>query len=135
MAASAQVFPEHARPPANERSDGGSSGGGYSGGSGGGYGGGGGGYGGGAGGYGGAPAATQQVAKLYVGNLATDVDDERLTNFFSKYGKVIDSLIVKEREDNTKSRGFGFITFEDEVCESRDGARGRVGGGEGMAGR
>jgi RNA recognition motif-containing protein len=65
----------------------------------------------------GGAGATQAVPKLYVGNLTPEVNEERLTNFFSKFGKVVDALIVKDRDDH-KSRGFGFVTFEHEVCLS-----------------
>ena len=88
---------------------------GYGGGSGGGYSGGGGGS---------SSEQPQGVPKIYVGNLSAEVNEDRLNNFFSKYGKVVDTLIVKDRDDNFKSRGFGFVTFEDEVC-TRAGRPGR----------
>ncbi|KAF9231151.1 putative glycine-rich RNA-binding protein [Melanogaster broomeanus] len=49
-------------------------------------------------------------AKLYVGNLSWNTTDETLREAFSKYGQVVDSIVMKDRETG-RSRGFGFVTF------------------------
>jgi len=55
------------------------------------------------------------IPKLYVGNLSDDVNEERLRSFFSKYGEITDTLVVRDRNDPSKSRGFGFVTFAEDV--------------------
>ncbi|XP_059847130.1 cold-inducible RNA-binding protein B-like isoform X2 [Hypanus sabinus] len=49
--------------------------------------------------------------KLFVGGLSFDTDEQSLEQLFSKYGEVRDVLVIKDK-DTHKSRGFGFITFE-----------------------
>ncbi|VAH95843.1 unnamed protein product [Triticum turgidum subsp. durum] len=48
--------------------------------------------------------------RCFVGGLAWATDDQSLQNAFSKYGDVIDSKIITDRETG-RSRGFGFVTF------------------------
>ncbi|CAA7395892.1 unnamed protein product [Spirodela intermedia] len=48
--------------------------------------------------------------RIYVGNIPWDVDDSRLEQVFSEYGKVIDSRVVYDRESG-RSRGFAFVTM------------------------
>jgi len=51
--------------------------------------------------------------KLYsIGDLADSVTSESMREFFSQFGKVIESTIMLDRETG-RSRGFGFVTFED----------------------
>jgi len=52
-------------------------------------------------------------AKLFVGQLAWVVDDERLRQAFSDYGRVVNSVVVKDKMTG-RSRGFGFVTYETE---------------------
>lgn len=54
---------------------------------------------------------------LYVGNLPWTTTPEELCEFFSDYGEVISSRIIKEKETN-RSRGFGFVEVADEVAET-----------------
>ncbi len=54
---------------------------------------------------------------LYVGNLPWTTTPEDLSTFFSEYGEVISSRIIKEKETN-RSRGFGFVEVADEVAET-----------------
>lgn len=49
--------------------------------------------------------------RLYVGNLSWDVTDQDLGEFFSKAGKVVDAIIIIDR-DTGRSRGFGFVEME-----------------------
>lgn len=53
---------------------------------------------------------------LYVGNLPWATTPEDLTAFFSEYGQVVSSRIIKEKETN-RSRGFGFVEVEDADAE------------------
>ncbi|GMR60227.1 hypothetical protein PMAYCL1PPCAC_30422 [Pristionchus mayeri] len=51
-----------------------------------------------------------QMRKLFIGGLSHETTDEHMRLYFSKWGPVIDSIVI--REPNTKqSRGFGFVTF------------------------
>lgn len=54
---------------------------------------------------------------LYVGNLPWSTTPEELSAFFSEYGEVISSRIIREKETN-RSRGFGFVEVADEVAET-----------------
>ncbi len=50
------------------------------------------------------------LRKLFIGGLNTDIDRDVLALFYSKFGDVIDSVVI--RDPTTKnSRGFGFVTF------------------------
>ncbi|KAK9061698.1 hypothetical protein SSX86_018881 [Deinandra increscens subsp. villosa] len=52
--------------------------------------------------------------KIYVGNLAWQVDSGRLEQAFSEHGKVVDARVIYDRESG-RSRGFGFVTMENET--------------------
>ncbi|CAE7086301.1 unnamed protein product [Rhizoctonia solani] len=49
-------------------------------------------------------------AKIYVGNLSWNTNDDTLRNVFSQYGNVLDSIVMRDRETG-RSRGFGFVTY------------------------
>ncbi|KAM0007290.1 putative RNA recognition motif domain, nucleotide-binding alpha-beta plait domain superfamily [Helianthus debilis subsp. tardiflorus] len=51
--------------------------------------------------------------RCFVGGLAWATSDQSLQEAFSKYGEVVDSKIINDRETG-RSRGFGFVTFRDE---------------------
>ncbi|EPS64023.1 hypothetical protein M569_10758, partial [Genlisea aurea] len=51
--------------------------------------------------------------KIYVGNLAWSVTDEKLEQVFSEHGKVVSAQVVSDRETG-RSRGFGFVAMETE---------------------
>ncbi|MGM0574124.1 MAG: RNA recognition motif domain-containing protein [Myxococcota bacterium] len=50
--------------------------------------------------------------KLFVGGLSWDTDDHSLREAFEAYGDVSDAAVITDRETG-RSRGFGFVTFED----------------------
>ncbi|GMR32170.1 hypothetical protein PMAYCL1PPCAC_02365, partial [Pristionchus mayeri] len=51
-----------------------------------------------------------QMRKLFVGGLHYDTTSEQLRAFFSRWGPVVDAVVM--RDASTKqSRGFGFVTF------------------------
>lgn len=58
------------------------------------------------------PPTQKDVRKLFVGGIGRDVTTDSFHDFFSEFGKVIDSVVMFDRETQ-KSRGFGFVTFED----------------------
>nr|ACI69486.1 Cold-inducible RNA-binding protein [Salmo salar] len=49
--------------------------------------------------------------KLFVGGLCFDTDETSLEEAFSKYGNIAKVDVVRDRETQ-RSRGFGFVTFE-----------------------
>ncbi len=51
--------------------------------------------------------------KLYVGNLSYEVTDEQLLELFSKAGKVISAIVLKDQYSG-RSRGFGFVEMSNE---------------------
>lgn len=53
---------------------------------------------------------------LYVGNLPWSTKAEDLADAFSRYGEVLDSRIITDRESG-RSRGFGFIEVRDEQAD------------------
>jgi len=48
------------------------------------------------------------VMNIYVGNLATEVSDDELTNLFAEYGKVSSAKVIRDMFSQ-ESRGFGFV--------------------------
>jgi len=50
-------------------------------------------------------------AKLFVGGLSRDTTTEDLQVAFSNFGKVIDAVVINDRNTG-RSRGFGFVTYE-----------------------
>lgn len=52
------------------------------------------------------------VKKLFIGGLRDNISDEDLTSYFGAYGSVAEAIVMKEKETG-KSRGFGFVTFDD----------------------
>mmetsp|Transcript_4439 Transcript_4439/g.5766 ORF Transcript_4439/g.5766 Transcript_4439/m.5766 type:complete len:343 (-) Transcript_4439:329-1357(-) len=58
------------------------------------------------------PPTQRDRRKLFVGGLPPEVTGEEFRNFFAKYGTILDSVVMVDRETK-RSRGFGFVTFED----------------------
>ncbi|KAJ8374566.1 hypothetical protein SKAU_G00051460 [Synaphobranchus kaupii] len=56
-------------------------------------------------------ARMSDEGKLFVGGLSFDTNEQSLEDVFSKYGQITEVVVIKDRESQ-KSRGFGFITFE-----------------------
>jgi RNA recognition motif-containing protein len=63
--------------------------------------------------------------KLYVGNLSFNTNKDSLFDTFGKFGTVTDAFVAMDR-DAGRSKGFGFVTFEDPQSASaaKDGANG-----------
>lgn len=62
--------------------------------------------------------AAEQPGKIFVGGLARETTDSGFTVFFSKFGQILDSTIMRDRVTGTP-RGFGFITFADKSSVDR----------------
>jgi heterogeneous nuclear ribonucleoprotein A1/A3 len=52
------------------------------------------------------------VKKLFIGGLRENVTEDVLKSYFRQYGSILEVVIMKEK-DTSKSRGAGFITFDD----------------------
>jgi len=50
--------------------------------------------------------------KLYIAGVSWNTTDDGLFNFFSRYGTVVSAQIQRDRQTG-RSRGFGFVSFED----------------------
>jgi RNA recognition motif-containing protein len=53
--------------------------------------------------------------KLFVGGLDWNTTDTSLGNAFAEFGTVTESKVVMDRETG-RSRGFGFVTFQDNAA-------------------
>lgn len=51
--------------------------------------------------------------KIFVGGLAWATTDDSLRAAFEPFGQVVEAKVIVER-DTGRSRGFGFVTFEEE---------------------
>jgi len=56
--------------------------------------------------------------KLYVGNLPFSTTSEKLKELFAPFGEVSDAMVVRDRATG-RSRGFGFVTFNDDEAASK----------------
>ncbi len=52
--------------------------------------------------------------RIFVGNLPFTVDEKRLNDEFSRFGKVESAKIVLDKRTG-KSRGYGFVEFSDQA--------------------
>uniref|UniRef100_A0A8C4SNH5 RNA binding motif protein X-linked n=1 Tax=Erpetoichthys calabaricus TaxID=27687 RepID=A0A8C4SNH5_ERPCA len=66
-------------------------------------------------------AEADRPGKLFIGGLNTETNEKALEQYFGKYGRVVEVLLMKDRETN-KSRGFAFVTFES-PADAKDAAR------------
>ena len=51
--------------------------------------------------------------KLYIGNLSWGTTTENLTAHFEEFGTVSDAIVITDRQSG-RSRGFGFVTMDDD---------------------
>lgn len=58
----------------------------------------------------------EEFRKLFVGGLDAKTTVETLREYFSSYGTIENCDIMKERNNPQKSKGFGFITFDNPNC-------------------
>ena len=65
--------------------------------------------------------------KLFVGSLSWDTNDESLRSAFGTHGEISEAIVISDR-DSGRSRGFGFVTFDDD--ESADKAVAALNGTE-----
>ncbi|KAH6821114.1 RNA-binding family protein [Perilla frutescens var. hirtella] len=68
--------------------------------------------------------------KVFVGGLPVSLNEDDLNEYFSTYGNVVGHQIMLDRETG-RSRGFGFVTFDNEDAVERvlsDGRMHEIGG-------
>jgi RNA recognition motif-containing protein len=53
------------------------------------------------------------ATKLFVGSLPWAVDDQGLEDLFKDFGAVLSAKVIMDRESG-RSKGFGFVEFEDD---------------------
>ncbi|KAA8526582.1 hypothetical protein F0562_008215 [Nyssa sinensis] len=58
------------------------------------------------------------LGKLFIGGISWDTNEERLKEYFSSYGEVVETVIMKDRNTG-RARGFGFVVFSDPVIAER----------------
>ncbi|KAI6118084.1 hypothetical protein F5141DRAFT_1096031 [Pisolithus sp. B1] len=56
--------------------------------------------------------------RYFVGGLSHATTADSMRDFFSTYGKVVDATVMVDRETG-RSKGFGFVTFEDSSNQER----------------
>ncbi|KAJ7964734.1 heterogeneous nuclear ribonucleoprotein 1 [Quillaja saponaria] len=56
--------------------------------------------------------------KLFIGGISWDTNEERLREYFSAYGEVVEAVIMKDRTTG-RARGFGFVVFADPAVADR----------------
>ncbi|KAK9663938.1 hypothetical protein RND81_14G007800 [Saponaria officinalis] len=52
------------------------------------------------------------LGKLFIGGISWETNEERLKEYFSSFGEVIEAVIMKDRTTG-RARGFGFIVYSD----------------------
>ncbi|KAG2250091.1 hypothetical protein Bca52824_089719 [Brassica carinata] len=62
--------------------------------------------------------SVSDLGKLFIGGISWDTDEERLGEYFSKYGDLVESVIMRDRATG-RARGFGFIVFADPSVAER----------------
>jgi RNA recognition motif-containing protein len=55
------------------------------------------------------------ATKLFVGSLPYSVTDDDLAELFKEFGEVASAKVIFDRETN-RSKGFGFVEFEDDTA-------------------
>lgn len=56
--------------------------------------------------------------KLFIGGISWDTNEDRLRDYFSRFGEVVEAVIMKDRTTG-RARGFGFIVFADPAVAER----------------
>ncbi|MFH0808321.1 MAG: RNA-binding protein [archaeon] len=52
--------------------------------------------------------------KLYVGNLPWSIDESKLKKIFGAFGAITEAVLIKDKFSG-RSKGFGFVTFENDA--------------------
>lgn len=57
-------------------------------------------------------------SKIYVGNLSYDTTEDDLHAAFGNFGEISDLRLIMDRETG-RSKGFAFVSFEDQVAAEK----------------
>lgn len=57
------------------------------------------------------PSGTSSANKVFIGGLAQTTTDEMVNEYFSRYGTLVDAVVMKDRATQ-RSRGFGFVQYD-----------------------
>ncbi|XP_067929596.1 heterogeneous nuclear ribonucleoprotein A0-like [Watersipora subatra] len=60
----------------------------------------------------------EHLRKVFIGGLHPETDDEAMKSYFSKYGEILDCIVMKDSQTR-RSRGFGFVAFDKSECVDR----------------
>lgn len=60
-------------------------------------------------------SARYNPEKIFVGGLPISCDDNKLREYFSKYGVIVDAVVMIDR-DLQRHRGFGYVLFQDPIA-------------------
>ena len=73
-----------------------------------------------------ASAISAPFTNLYVKGLSERVTDERLRAEFEKFGAIVSAVVMRDQEG--KTRGFGFVNFQnaDDAARAVEGLNGKV---------
>ncbi|XP_019196236.1 PREDICTED: heterogeneous nuclear ribonucleoprotein 1-like [Ipomoea nil] len=63
-------------------------------------------------------SSSSSAGKLFVGGIAWETSEESFSRYFSKYGEIVDSVIMMDKVSG-RPRGFGFVTFVDAEVASK----------------
>jgi len=58
---------------------------------------------------------SSMAKKLYVGNLSYNTDQDSLNKAFAEFGTVSSAVVITDR-DSGRSKGFGFVEFDDDAA-------------------
>lgn len=53
--------------------------------------------------------------KLFIGSLAYATTDDSLNAHFATIGPVASAKVILDRDNNNRSKGFGFVEYEDDA--------------------
>jgi polyadenylate-binding protein len=59
----------------------------------------------------------RKFTNVFVKNFGDDLDDVKLGEMFSQYGKITSCKVMTSEEG--KAKGFGFVAFEDATCAEK----------------
>lgn len=63
-------------------------------------------------------ARNESLKKLYVGNLPFSTTEDTLRELFETHGNIVSVRVITDRETG-RSRGFGFVEFEDDSAAEK----------------
>ena len=64
------------------------------------------------------PQWSSEMKKLFVGSLSWNTTDTQLNEAFSRFGEITEAKVISDRNTG-RSRGFGFVTFEDSAAADK----------------